>query len=194
MMNKWRLKLGDLTDSPFVGKDLKIPILLVDEHEKPVTSIREQIKLLVRAEFEAANSSAIPVYGQQQAQQPSGHRTPCPDSFLEIYSSKCLVDGHTGSGSVTVRFNAVSMNFENKRVILTITPSNTHASSIQGVFTQPLYVCKHKLVISEENEEAYTWYKVCVHQIRWCALVFLTCRYLCLLDGGIGRRRKGQMH
>jgi hypothetical protein len=81
-MTKLRFKLGDLTDAPFVGCELKIPVYLVDEHtEKLMTAGKDYIsahgnsvRLAVRVEFVSEPGSSSMTTSARA----------CPDSFFDV--------------------------------------------------------------------------------------------------------------
>ena len=137
-MLKLKIKVGEIALDPFVDRDFIVPLFLVDDGDK-ICTVRDSIRVDASAVFDISLKA-------------------CPHSSFE--ASKGIIES-SGMGSITLRFRDVSMNNENKKIIVNFhaLPGTNVPKEIGSGATPPLYIVRHRIVIEEENKSPYVWYK-----------------------------------
>ena len=64
----------------------------------------------------------------------------------------------TGIANISITFNDVSMNHENKKFLL-VFEVDYPGITVLPVMSLPMFIVRYKLVIIEENKAPYVWYK-----------------------------------
>ena len=142
-MMKLHLKIRDtseiLSGYVFVNKPFEIPYSLVDETDNLFSHIKEPIHVDVKAYFD-----------DDPLQE-------CPRELLDVYSVETSSIQRNGGGSVTVFIKDVSMNHDNRKIVIKFTPAPTSQYDILPAQTSPVVSVRHKLMVIESNTSSYTW-------------------------------------
>jgi hypothetical protein len=140
MSSKLYLKIGEVAVNIFIDDCISIPIFLVNDADKLCTPGDHCNKVTVTCRVDGGNEAS-------KLSHP----------HFDLDADSCIIRPN-GTGTLRITFRSVSMDFENKKFILSFNLQND-VRKVLGTQTQPLFVISNQLVLTEDFIDTYTWYK-----------------------------------
>lgn len=143
--HKLKLKLGDVESLVFVDSICEIPVYLVDENDN---LMHERVTIVPTCYFFEPNAFS----------SDNSHLQSPPPSFCTFEN---VVIEDAGNHKLYVKFHDVSLSFDNRKVFIQIDVDHSHGDPLEilSVKSSPIVVYRQKLIIEEEFNQPYVWYK-----------------------------------